>query len=441
MILDLLCSLVFLCALAFFGLYRREGVQSTSAYLLADRQMGFFALTATLVMTELNTATLLSFSSLGYLGGVGALSFPLVFLIGLLFYAVTVAKKWRGFDGFSVASYFSKRYGRDVGILAGVALFVAMAVFSGAYLKSLSLLFQPLFLELNTWVLSGLFVSFILMLMLRGGLFSIMRTDVFSFVVVLLFFPLMAFFASRGEQVSAVVETVSWQFVLSLIVLTMFTYILAPWYGQKIFAAKSERVAFFSVLCAALLIFLLYGLGVMSTWFLKRNGVELSNPEQALPMVLMGMPSGLKGLGFTLLFAASATTLSGVWSAMCTLITDEKGSVTRSRGHVVMIALSTFVLANTFVDRVLDKIILANIPIAALSFALLGGFYWKKTSRAGVYASIIVGWAVGVGSYLIIGQEEYTWCWTVIGIPIIFISGIIGSLLAPNKKLDVKSAL
>lgn len=437
MILDLICALVFLCILFFFGLYRREKVQSTSAYLLADRKMGLFALTATLVMTEFNTATLLSFSSLGYLGGMQALCFPLVFFIGLLFYAAVVAKKWKGFDGISVASYFSKRYGRDVGMLASVALLVAMAVFSGAYLKSLQLLFQPFFPGLNAWILSGVLVAFILMLMLRGGLFSIMRTDVFSFVVVLLFFPLMAFFASKGGQVTPIVEPVSMRFVLSLVVLTMFTYILAPWYGQKIFAAKTQRVAFFSVLFAAALIFLLYGLGVMSTWYLRRSGVELSNPEQALPMVLLSMPSGLKGLGYALLFAASATTLSGVWSAMCTLVVDEKGSVNKSRGLTVVIALTSYVLANALVDRVLDKIILANIPIAALSFALLGGFYWKRTSRAGVYASMIAGWAVGVGSYLIFGQGEYTWYWAMGGIPIIFISGVVVSLLLPNKKLSI----
>lgn len=435
--------MLFLIGLAFFGLYRSKKVLSGEAYLLADRKLGVFALTATLVMTEFNTATLLSFSSLGYLGGIQALCFPLVFLIALLFYAAVVAKKWKGFDGISVASYFSKRYGRDIGVLASIALLVAMAVFSGAYVKSLLLLFQPFFPGIHPWILSGILVASILVLMLRGGLISIMRADVFSFVVVLLFFPLMAFFAKRGAQMIIVPEPISSRFVLSLIVLTMFTYILAPWYGQKIFAAKSKRVAFLSVLFAAVLVFALYGLGVLSTWFLRRAGVELSNPELALPAVLLhSMPSGLRGLGFALLFAASATTLSGVWSAMCSLVIgdfmQEKGSVKLGMGLTILFAFVSFVLAGILVDRVLDKIILANIPIAALSFALLGGFYWKRTSRVGVYVSMITGWVVGIASYGFFGESGgYTWYWAMGGVPIIFITGVAGSLLFPDKKLVI----
>ena len=77
-------------------------------------------------MTEFNTATLIAFSSAGYYARWWAISLPCVFLIGLLFYASTVAKKWKLFNGISVAAYFSQRYGRDVGILAAIILFTAM---------------------------------------------------------------------------------------------------------------------------------------------------------------------------------------------------------------------------------------------------------------------------------------------------------------------------
>ncbi|NGX37878.1 MAG: hypothetical protein K1000chlam2_01044 [Chlamydiae bacterium] len=109
--MDIAVALVFLFCLLFFGMR----VKKTASYWVADRKTSLFALTATLVMTEFNTATLIAFSSMGYLAGKRALFLPLVFLIGLLFYAVTVAKKWKAFNGLSVASFFSKRYGRDIG--------------------------------------------------------------------------------------------------------------------------------------------------------------------------------------------------------------------------------------------------------------------------------------------------------------------------------------
>lgn len=125
MFLDLFVSSLFLLGLFYFGLRKSKRVQSESSYLVADRKTSLFGLTATLVMTEFNTATLISFSSLGYLVGGRSLSLPCIFLIGLLFYAFSVAKKWKAYNGFSVAHYFSERYGRDIGILASGALIIA----------------------------------------------------------------------------------------------------------------------------------------------------------------------------------------------------------------------------------------------------------------------------------------------------------------------------
>ena len=98
-------------------------------------------------------------------------------------------------------------------------------------------------------------------------------------------------------------------------------------------------------------------------------------------------------------------------------------------------AICSFLLANLLVDRVFDKLILANIPVAALSFALLAGFYWKKANRYGALASMIVGWAVGIMTYLYFGEAGgYIWYWVMIGIPTIFISGVVFSLVF-NKRL------
>ena len=232
------------------------------------------------------------------------------------------------------------------------------------------------------------------------------------------------------------------RFIISLIVLTMFTYILAPWYGQKIFAARNQRTAFFSVILAAVLVFLLYGLAVMSTWLFRKNGGVAPTAEEALPMMIARvLPIGLKGLGYGILFAASATTLSGVWSAMGSLIVGDflKKKEGYARSLIVCSALTSFVLSNTLVDQIFDKLILANIPIAALSFALLAGFYWKKASRFGAYVSMVVGWAFGIGSYLYFGEAGgYTWYWALLGVPAIFVTGAFTSILFPNKqKLDI----
>ncbi len=445
---DFLVFSIFLAGLLFCGIYRAKGVKTESAYLFAERKIAWGPLTATLVMTEFNSATLISFSSLGYLVGFRALLLPGIFLIGLLFYALTVAKKWKNFDGVSVAGVFEERFGKKLGLIASSSLLLAMVGFSAAYIKSITLLFSPLLPGVNPWLLSSLLVILMGMMSLRGGLVSIVRIDMLSFVFVLLFFPFIGWImwsapvlSSSSIEVSQIQEALPLRFLLSLTLLTMFTYILAPWYGQKIFSAKTPRVAFWAVLAAAVLVFFLYGAAVFSTALLRIKGYECLDFEQALPYIIHYLlPKGVKGGAYAFLFAISATTLSGVWNAMTSMWVGDFLRKQKSEGCLRGIfitlgfALASLILANTLVDRVLDKLILANIPVAALSFGLLAGFYWKRATWQGVYISVVMGFLCGVSAYWIFGEERgYTWYWAVYGIPLTFLAGIIGSLATSLK--------
>ncbi len=431
--------------LVVIGIYKSRMIRSESAYLFAERKTKWAALTATLVMTEFNSATLISFASLGYIAGYWALALPFVFLIGLLFYAVTVAEKWKTFDGLSVAGFFTQRYGKNMGTFASVLLLLAMLGFSAAYIKSLILLFHPIFPSIDPWVLSTALLTIVFVMSLRGGLIAIIRTDLLSMGLMLLFFPLIAFLMWQAPAASEPVSLslsqgqaiVPPSFIISLTVLTMFTYILAPWYGQKIFSAESPKVAYWAVIAAALLVFFLYGTAIFATALFREKGFACASAEQAFPALIdRCLPFGLKGIAYALLFATSATTLTGVWSAMSAmwigdfLKTDAEGC-RRSIFATIGFASLSLLLANTLVDSVFNKLILANVPVAALSFALLAGFYWKRVSWLGAALSILVGCLSGVGAYLFFGEEGgYTWYWAMYGIPLTFFVGIMGSLFS-----------
>jgi len=72
--------------------FRRKKIDIGQSYFVSEKTP-IFVLVATLVMTELNTSTLVGFAVFGYKFGYSPISFFLVFLFGLLFYALTVAKK------------------------------------------------------------------------------------------------------------------------------------------------------------------------------------------------------------------------------------------------------------------------------------------------------------------------------------------------------------
>ncbi len=421
---------------------------NTESYAVANRSVGIFALTATLVMTEFNTATLISFSSLGYLSGLKALLLPCVFLFGLLFYAVSVAKKWKNYNGVSVVDFFIQRFGRSIGFISGIFLLSAMAGFSASYLKSLTFLFANLLPNTSYWIISAYLILLTLFMVIRKGLVSIIKIDRFAFILVLTALPLILYktlagnsFADIGTITSTAFkpDLLGNNFLISLIPLTMFSYILAPWYGQRIFAAKSTRVAYISVILSAFFVFLLYGLGVLISYALALKGTTLADPQHAFPYALNNALQNLfYPLGYIILFFIASTTLTGVWNAMANIANEFIPNAPNKNKNTLMMLLCaflTYVLSNALIDNILNKMILANIPLVALSFALLAGFYWPKVSLAGVYTSICIGLISGIGFYVHYGEAGcYTYYWAFIGIPLIFIGGIAASLLFPKRR-------
>jgi Na+/proline symporter len=90
-----------------------------------------------------------------------------------------------------------------------------------------------------------------------------------------------------------------------------------------------------------------------------------------------------------------------------------------------------------FIDKILDKLILANIPIAALSYGLIGAFYFKKSTKIGVLVSILYGLFWGIFCYIYFGESGgYTWYWSVYGIPQIFLIGFLFSALFPKNNAE-----
>lgn len=438
-----------------FGLFiyalKSSFVKNDEQYSVGNRKVGIFALTATLVMTEFNTATLISFSSLGYLSGLKALALPLIFLFGLLFYALTVAKKWKEFNGLSVVDFFIHRYGRTIGLIATLFLFLAMAGFSATYLKSLTLLFENLFPNTSYWIISAYIVFLTLFMVIRRGLISIIKVDIISFLIVLVVLPWILYktcredflFESSMRNPVFSIDLLSYDFILSLIVLTMFSYILAPWYGQRIFAAKNVKVAYISVILSAIFVFSFYSISVLISYVLALKGLSLNNPEQVFPYALdLSLKNYYYPVGYILLFLISSTTLAGVWNAMANITLEFTKSINIKNNNIttmMVCALITYCLSNMLVDNILNKMILANIPIVSLSFALFAGFYWTRVSLPGIYASIAIGMILGVGFYLYFGEEGgYTLYWAFIGIPIMFVSGFFVSWLYPagNCKLE-----
>lgn len=455
--LDIAAFIVFFAVLA-WAAFRRA--RTAREFLVADRAVTLFPLVATLVMTEFNTSTLIAFSAVGYSAGPMALALPLVFLVGLTFYTVTVARAWKRFNRVSVAELFASRYSPALGRFAAGMLLLAMTGFCATYVKSLSLIFQPLAPDVPSWLLGALFAAVVAAVVIPGGLLSVVRSDVVSFVTTLVILPLLLVIGLQQSGAGGGLETIfpadqrvvdpvaQWAhpalpfwFVTTLVVLTCFTYIAAPWYGQKIFAARNERTAVAAVAWSSVLVFMLYGATVLAAAHYRVVTPTLTDPQLVVPMMINDwLPSGLRGVGYAVLFAAAVTTLGGVWTAMAAMVAVDfgwspGGTVRTQRLVITTLAVLSWLGATFLVEDILSRLILANIPVAALSFALLAGFHWPRATTRGAWASVMVGMLWGIGSFVALGDEGgYTWVWAMYGIPLIFASGVAVSLSDQSRQ-------
>jgi len=438
--------------------------QRAETILVANRNVRWFPLTATLVMTEFNTATLLAFAAVGYVVGPRAIGLSAVFLIGLMWYTLTVARKWKQFNGVSVAGWFTRRYGSALGRTAALLLILAMLGFSATYIKSITLLLSPALGNVSPWLVSGFLCFMIAVVTASGGLASVIRLDLIGFLLTIVLLPLLLVVGwweydgldawHTGAASGAVTELgywlrwddpdLPWSFVISLIILTCMTYICAPWYGQKIFAAANQRTAVLSVAAASWIVFLLYAIvQVAASLFAAEQGA-LADPQLSVPrMIDSWLPQGLRGMGYAVLLTSATTTLAGVWSAMVAMLVSDFGTTWIERVEVqriltLLLAAASWVIGLVMIDDILSRLILANIPVAALAFALLGGFHWKGASRTGAWTSIVFGTGWGIFSYIYWGEAGgYTWYWTMFGVPIIFGSGIVFSWLFPDNSASI----
>lgn len=433
----------------------KDKLTSTSdeAYYLSNRSTKIIPLICTLTMTELNPTTMLAFSAMGYLAEWRGLLMATIVFFSMLFYAFVVAKKWRSHNMLCVTEYFYFKYDKTIGILAHVILFAAMVILNASYVKATTIFFGSTFVFLSASLVGGLTLLISMLITLRGGLKSVIRLDSYSIVIVT-FFLIACYYLTRQmhpESISLQDITISFdknqhnltfKFIYVYILISSLTYVLMPGYSQKVFSAKNEGVAKMAAIFSSLSVFILYGLAIGSAVFLKLAKINLNHSEEALPYIYHNLlPDLIKPLAFISFFLISITTVCGMLSAMATMLASAYNKVFSDKRSglgipmTIISALLTFSLFIIMNKELITYLVTINTALFSLTFCILAGFYWKGVNLYGAYASIIVGLAWCIASHVIATNSFLVVQYMLIGVPCIFLTGILFSILQ-NKRFS-----
>ncbi len=434
-----------------FGTLRK--MKSYQDYNLAGRNTGLFALTGTLVAAEFNTATLIGGASVAFLfGTVGLWYTSLIFIVVFLVYAFTVSKKYRRLNISTIPQYFDKRFKNEKGsevirfLSATITLFYTWLA-PASYLAGLTVIGSVL-LGVNPIIFSVALVIICLLLSVTGGLMTAIGIDIVAFVLILIGIPailLIGYNAAGGfGNLSQVFEPkllsmapvwdtdVNFATAMTWGLQITFLYIAAPWYGQRIFSAKNESVAYKAMLLNTFFIVALYGIVVVATMLSKVVFPNLAYPEQALPLLINEYANPfIQGFLLVTLLMVGISTMIAVWnSAVSIAVNDivsrywaknksDKYKIGISRLFLLLIAISTLALGIMFIGNIQHSLLFLSTFTGMVAIPILMSLYWKKYNSVGAISTMAVGLI-----YCTIG--------IILGFPMHFISpiGVVLSVIA-----------
>ena len=418
-------SLIF----TFLGLIYSKKYQGLNNYLTANRSVGFFSLSTSLVASALGAWILFGPASAATWGGIGAVigyalgtAFPMIFLIYL-------GKKIRSEfpKGSTLIEFLRKRFGKSLFKLILLMTIFYMFVFLCAEVTAVSILINYIS-GTSLWITASIILIATLTYTLYGGLRASIFTDIVQSVIILVLFLISVIYLNSfiGDQFSFefVAQKNSHLLSSSYIPnytagLTFFIAVAATnlfhqgnW--QRVYAAKNNEILKKSLLISFIVI-------IPIVLFMGFSGlVAVSVDPNVIPdlgffsLLLKDQNKFLSIIIIILGLSLTISTVDTLVNAISSLvIVDAKATFNFSKNTDYLKLSKYFIIALSFVVfivaskgfSVLYLFLLADLFCCAFVLTVFYSFYNKKLNEKTAYISIIVGL---IGGFLLFPVPDFS---------------------------------
>jgi SSS family solute:Na+ symporter len=434
--LFLILLAVYLAGLIGIGWYFTKKQNTVTDFWLAGRRIGTIGVGFSSAASWLTAGGLLAVIAFFMLQGMGSIwGFVAPNILALLIIAIFV-KKIKNLPAITQAELLEQRYSAAIRAPIGIIITIVMILFAVADIKGFALVleifygFDPLYAALIVALAVSVYVTL-------GGLSAVVWTDVVQFLFLSVFtivIAIVAVGAATGGAVDApanageLFSNVSsgWWNPLSIGIPMVLIFLFAivpgwiteqdPW--QKVWAARDSKSARNGMLLGSLLITIVFaGCAVIA---IALSSIYPEIPAAGFPMGMAQAEPAL--LVFVLenfsqlVIALSAIGLAAAaMSCTDTFATSGASCVSRdiyqrfikpdatmkqmlavNRLSVLFIVLAATV-GSFFITSILEAIHIATyIASASYFFPLMGGLYWKRATKEGAMAGLIVGAVVQI---------------------------------------------
>ena len=424
-------ALVIIISLIFtaLGLYHSKKFKGINNYLTANRDVGLFSLTTSLVASALGAWILFGPAAAATWGGIGAVigyalgtAFPMIFLIFL-------GKKIRTEfpKGSSLIEFMRKKFGKSLFKLILLMTIFYMFIFLCAEVTAVAVLINYIS-GTELWITALIVLLATLTYTLYGGLRASIFTDNIQMIVIsiLLLISISYILSNTGNTFSfEFIEQKNPQLLSSSYVpsytagLTFFIAVAATnlfhqgnW--QRVYAAKNYQTLKQSLLISFFII-------IPIVFFMGFTGmVSFSiDPSQRpdlgfFTLLLKEQTQTLSLLIITLGLALTISTVDTLVNAISSLfVVDGKATfdlnkktdyLKLSKYFVILLSLISFFIASKGFD-ILYLFLLADLFCCAFVYTVFYSFYNKDVNERTAYIAIIIGL---IGGFLLFPFPDFS---------------------------------
>lgn len=490
--MDSLVVIIYLAAMVGFGIWGRFKAKNQDDFLVAGRRLGGWLYTGTMSAVVLGGASTIGGVGLGYTSGLSGMW--LVFSIGLGIIALSLffAPKIQKLEIYTVSQMLELRYGKGSRLVSGAIMTAYGLMISTTSTVAYATIFHALF-DLNKFwsVLIG--GGIVLLYSMLGGMWSITLTDFVQFFIqtigiFLIMLPIVLnksggiteLFASLpAEQTSPV--GIGWEAILGYILIYTLGLLIGQDIWQRVFTARSPKVAKWGGLSAGIycLLYAVAGalIGMAATKIVP--GIEVQD-DVFVAVVDAAMSPVVGGFVLAAALAAMMSTASGSLMAAATvcrqdivepvlarkdvmpvthdsvqvgastnessakstlvksLVRETGDEIRDSRIYLVVLGVVTLILAMIMPSVVEALTVAYNLLVAGLFIPILGGLIFKRGTIVGVMAGMILGSLTTI--IIMIAIDIYASEAIYLGLIASLLGYVIGSLVSKPTPPETMAA-
>jgi SSS family solute:Na+ symporter len=452
------------------GLIARKHISSIDEFLLVGRRLRSFRGIATLASTEMGLVTIIYFSEEAYSNGIVAIVAGIIAAVTMWVIGQTgfVISHLRSLGIRTLPEYFEIRFGTGVRWIAGVLIFLTGILNMGIFLQvEGKFLAIAMGLPLNSLpVIMGIILLIVISYTMLGGMHSVVITDVFQFLVLLVGIILISYFAfSHAGGISGMILAVKEHYGEAgfnlkeapryglLFILWTTLYYTSGWSTwqpvvQRVFSMSDISTARKLYRISSIFMFLRASLPML--WGIAALAVLGLIPESqtALPkMMIRIIPAGFLGLIMVGFLAASMSTYDSYLLSFSAILTQDiigplrKKTLTGSKKMILIrvgiIIIGVFIyywgIYYQFTETVFRYIALTgSLAFAGTLTGVVGGIYWRKASTAGAYLAFLTSAIPPIIS--LVNTEISTTHAGLLSFALAPVCLILGSYILPDKQ-------